>query len=587
LCYDGAHKAFYTTEVSLKDTSGSMTRRDLMRGVTASLALSASLSSSSMSRAERIEPSAAGTYDITSPPTNVTIFAGLNTPIQLQPFPDEWRAGDTVLVMDQHDAQTDLTLSAPSLRPTHVRLRWRGRLAPEALLTGDAWERSYGDLQWQSCRPERVLPWYVAITIGRTTSAYGVLCGASAFAFWQCDRDGITLWLDVQNGGEGITLGQRVLRMASITMLRGDTGEGAQQVLTRFCNRLSPSPRRISGPVFGTNDWYYAYGRNTAVGIERDADLIASLTPTTGPRPYTIVDDGWNDKTAFPDMHSLATSIRNRGAKPGIWIRPLQAHANEPSNMLLPTDRFGPRKDRYRDLAYDPTIPEALERATAKAREAVAWSYELVKHDFSTYELLGRWGNEMGASPTLPGWHFNDRSRTNAEVITLFYQALRNAVGEKVCMLGCNTVGHLSAGWFEINRTGDDVSGKLWERTRRMGVNTLAFRLMQNRSFFLVDADCVPITPAVDWNKTSQWLDLVARSGTVLILSPDPEATGMEQKNSIRTALQNAIAATDTKPVTWQQDTTPDRWRFHSSGEKDTTYSWTEAGGTSPFQLVE
>jgi hypothetical protein len=72
----------------------------------------------------------------------------------------------------------------------------------------------------------------------------------------------------------------------------------------------------------------------------------------------------------------------------------------------------------------------------------------------------------------------------------------------------------------------------------------------------------------------------------VLILSADPRTTGTEQKNSIRTALQNAIVATDAKPVTWQQDTTPDRWRFHSSDEKETTYSWT-AGGTSPFQLCE
>ena len=62
-------------------------------------------------------------------------------------------------------------------------------------------------------------------------------------------------------------------------------------------------------------------------------------------------------------------------------------------------------------------------------------------------------------------------------------------------------------GWSQqqiANRTGDDVSGRLWERTRRMGVNTLAFRLAQNRSFFIVDADCVPLTKAIEWKKTSQ-----------------------------------------------------------------------------------
>ena len=57
---------------------------------------------------------------------------------------------------------------------------------------------------------------------------------------------------------------------------------------------------------------------------------------------------------------------------------------------------------------------------------------------------------------------------------------------------GCNTIGHLSVGLFDASRTGDDVSGREWERTRRMGVNTLAYRLPQHKTFFQLDADCVP-----------------------------------------------------------------------------------------------
>ena len=38
------------------------------------------------------------------------------------------------------------------------------------------------------------------------------------------------------------------------------------------------------------------------------------------------------------------------------------------------------------------------------------------------------------------------------------------------------------------NRTGDDTSGRIWERTRRMGVNTLAFRLPQHNAFYHIDA---------------------------------------------------------------------------------------------------
>ena len=54
-------------------------------------------------------------------------------------------------------------------------------------------------------------------------------------------------------------------------------------------------------------------------------------------------------------------------------------------------------------------------------------------------------------------------------------------------IIGCNTISHLSAGIVHIYRTGDDTSGKEWDRTRKMGVNTLAFRLAQNEAFYMCD----------------------------------------------------------------------------------------------------
>ena len=147
--------------------------------------------------------------------------------------------------------------------------------------------------------------------------------------------------------------------------------------------------------------------------------------------------------------------------------------------------------------ALDPTIPEAKEAIHAKLRQLSTWGYEMVKHDFSTYDLLGQWGFEMGPQPTLPGWSLHDRSRTNAEVIADLYALIREAVGPTVLLDGCNTVGHFGQGIFDLQRTGDDTSGRLWERTRRMGVNTLAFRLPQHGAFFIQDADVVGITDAV------------------------------------------------------------------------------------------
>jgi alpha-galactosidase len=233
-------------------------------------------------------------------------------------------------------------------------------------------------------------------------------------------------------------------------------------------------------------------------------------------------------------------------------------------------------------VAYDPTIPEALHAIVSVAAEACEWGFELIKHDFTTWELFGLWGSQMGASPARGNWHFNDRTVTNAEVVTTLYRQLRATCGQDRLILGCNTVGHLSVGLFDASRTGDDVSGKEWERTRRTGVNTLAFRAPHHMTFYSVDADCVAITPDVPWSLSRQWLKAVANSGTVLLISPDPRAIGAEQKQSIREAFARCIAKPAGQPVDWIKTRTPVSWR---SVEAAQNYDWTQEEGESPFPI--
>src|SRR5438270_8322197 len=137
----------------------------------------------------------------------------------------------------------------------------------------------------------------------------------------------------------------------------------------------------------------------------------------------------------------------------------------------------------------------------------------------------------MGSALTRDGWTFaSGASRTTAEVIRDLYRAIRTAADDAV-IIGCNTVSHLSAGLFEICRIGDDTSGIEWARTRKMGVNTLAFRGVQHGAFYVADADCVGVTNAVPWALNRQWLDLLARSGTMLFVSLAPDALGKPQKD--------------------------------------------------------
>ena len=523
--------------------------------------------------------------DLREAPASVTAYAGLESSRDLNHSGREWSSGDIVVALDDAQAGVIVSLAAPSLAITHLRLRWRRPHPEDILILGDAWERSYGDLGWRNVIPERPLPWYSAVHQGATTHCYGVQTGAASLAFLQVDSSGITLWLDLRNGGEGLVLGKRTLKAATLVARRGVEGESIEQALSSFCRIMCPAPRLPKEIVYGSNDWYYAYGKNTAEGILRDAELVASLVPTTGPMPFAIVDDGWQNKQTFPDMTELATKIRSKGARPGLWIRPLRAHAGTDRKLLLPDARYGRRSDRFKEIAFDPTIPEANEAVLNTMRDAIRWGNDLVKHDFSTYELFGTWGSEMGPSITTNGWHFNDRSRTNAEIVLNLYRDLREAAGERTVVIGCNTIGHLAAGLFEANRTGDDVSGRIWERTRRMGVNTLAFRLPQNRAFFIVDADCVPITKAIEWEKTRMWLDAVARSGSALIISAEPGAVGPQQREALREAFATAAAA----PLAAAEDTlstdAPQRWTSHQGGNtKKTEYRWDE-NGASPFSI--
>ena len=113
----------------------------------------------------------------------------------------------------------------------------------------------------------------------------------------------------------------------------------------------------------------------------------------------------------------------------------------------------------------------------------------------------------------------------------------REAAGN-MYLIGCNTISHLSAGIFELNRIGDDTSGKEWARTRKMGVNTLGFRMVQHKTFYEADGDCVGLTKAVPWDKNKQWMQLLAQSSAPLFISAQPDAVGNEQKNLLNNVLQ-------------------------------------------------
>jgi alpha-galactosidase len=525
--------------------------------------------------------------DLLRSPDGVTAYARFERTLPAGRIPLQWRGGQVVVESTVQQDALLLTLAAPSTQIAAVHVRWQAQVLPELRALGDAWERSYGDLGWRNLIPERVMPWYFATHDGASCHGYGVKTDAAALCSWQLDPEGVSLWLNVANGGDGVELGPRTLTVATVVTRRGVDGETAQEAVAGLCRSMCARPSRPLVPIYGANDWDYSYGQSTAQTILRDTEFIVELSPGGVARPFSVIDGGWTNGTpAWPDMGKLAQEIKQRTARPGIWIRPLEAPQDAARGLLLPGARFGERTERARELAYDPTHPEAQEKIRAKMRQATGWGYEMVKHDFSTYDLLGHWGFEMGPQPTSPGWSLHDRSRTNAEVIAGLYAMLRDTAGDQVLLDGCNTVGHLGQGIFDLQRTGDDTSGRQWERSRRMGVNTLAFRLPQHGTFYILDADLVGITEAVPWEFGRQWLEVLAQSGTATIVSAGPPARGSEQRAALRHAFAIAAAGgASARPVDWLETSTPEHWQASgkTSEQQQWRYRWSGTEGASAF----
>jgi alpha-galactosidase len=548
-------------------------------------------------------------FDILRIPDRVSVFAPDQQRLVLARQGDHWSPAHKhrdvrVFTWDRAD-HLGVEVTADGTFLESVQLRWHGEIPPGLRYLGDHWERGYGDLAWRGLVPQRLMPWYFLTYDGQVTHGYGVKTGAKAFGFWTVDDAGVSLWLDVRSGGVGVALDGRTLPVADVVARKGQGEESPFTAARAFGRILCDQPRLSDHPVYGSNNWYYAYGKSSHAEILDDTRLLVSLAPDIANRPYMVIDAGWQagvgddgpassdacggsawdrGNVRFPDMPGLAEAMRDLGARPGIWVRPLVATPADDERLLLPRGRFLHRGETKRFL--DPTIPEVLARIRADMAHIRGWGYELIKHDFTTYDILGRWGFQMGNRPgeTCPltngGWRFADRSRTTAEIILDLYRTIREGAGDAV-VIGCNTVGHLGAGLFELQRTGDDTSGRSWERTRKMGINTLAFRMLQHDAFFACDADCVGLTHQVPWGLNRQWLDLLARSGTPLFVSADPAAVGPEQARALKTAY--AVAAHSQpvgEPRDWLETTCPQTWRL---GAETVTFDWYGDQGIYPF----
>ena len=475
---------------------------------------------------------------------------------------------DVVVSLRNNGNGQEVYVQSPTSALKGVKLHWKYDSAGYTKFLGDHWERSYGDLAWKGASSTNKNPWYVLMNDGKSTACFGVKTGTNTICWWNVAQNWLELTMDTHSGGVGVMLGARELFAGAMVTYLSKEGAAPYATATQFCRMMCAKPRLPKQPVYGINDWYAAYGDNSFGSIKELTAVMAELVGDTKNRPFSVIDDGWqvpddfskaNEK--FKDMHAMANEIKSLGMRPGLWTRPLIAKFNDPKSLLAPSI---PGRNNPKEPILDPTIPENIARVQHNLGLYKDWGYELVKHDYSTYDIFGKWGFRMTDSFTTPGWKFQDQTKTNAEIMNHLYQSIRTAAGS-MYVIGCNTMSHLSAGVFELNRIGDDTSGKEWARTRKMGVNTLGFRLPQHNTFYAADGDCVGITKDVPWEKNKQWLQLLAESGSPLFISAKLDALGVEQKAAIKLAFKQATRVQPTgEPMDWMTDMVPSKWKLNN-----------------------
>ena len=493
----------------------------------------------------------------------------------------------SVVFAPDANAGVRILVSSPGAALTGVRVEWKASFAHEALMLSDDW----CGLGWKRIGKARSSAWYFMIAGRYGADGYGVKVRPNSLVHWTVSPSSVVLYLDVSAGGAGVHLSGRTLEACTLVSRLGRKGESAFASGQAFCRQMCTDPRLPKEPVFGYNDWYCAYGANTATNFLADAAYVVSVTRGLSVKPFVVMDDGWQPmsppavqkKTGKFDsgwgpwfaassqfgmeMGEFASKIAALGAKPGLWYRPMRAWDDAPKAW----------KVEGHPESFDPTVPEVMAEIASDMKRFREWGFKLVKIDFLVYDFNGQFlfPGKIGESVFSQKRLWRDRSRTSAERMLELYKTLREGAGDDMIIIGCGAFGHLAAGLFEVNRIGFDTSGKNWRQTAENGPHSLAMRSIQHGTFYCIDADCVGLASAgaIAWEKNSQWLDLLSRSHTACFLSWSRALATPEIRAAFAAAFSASANGGDVaEPLDWFKERSPRNWRF-SNGEV-ANYNW-------------
>lgn len=474
----------------------------------------------------------------------------------------------------------------PSGSPVkYLKLRFRGDLRGVDKVYGDQWERAglRAYLEWRSVMASRAMPWFCYLLERGVMSCYGVKTGADCFAAFQADTDGITLFLNLCCGNAGTDLREPILACEVVEAF-GKEGDDYYKTAAEFSARMCDCPVLPKEPVFGVNNWYWAYGNISESSVIEETDRLMTLAKGCKHKPYMIIDDGWQlnrekadveciggpwePNSRFKDMKKTAEKILEKGAKAGIWFRPLLTKEEIPEEAKL--------CEEYGGSVLDPSHPYTLEKAEREARKIRKWGFGLIKHDFTTTDATGRQtlSAEEGHVFELctENRRYFDRTKTTATILKNLYKAIQRGAGDAE-VIGCNTIGHLTAEIHSLCRIGNDTSGRAFEWTRRDGINSL-MRLPLNNRFFNADPDCAPFTERVKFDANLDYLELCANTGMATLASVKPGLLSEAEMQRINEVFRIADGGGGDYIIKdYEKNSCPESF-VSADGKREIRYDW-------------
>jgi alpha-galactosidase len=361
----------------------------------------------------------------------------------------------------------------------------------------------------------------------------------------------------------------------------------------------------------GWCSWYHFYTHLTVENVRENLKTILDHQEIL-PIQLVQIDDGFETqvgdwfsfKSDFPDgVAPLAEEIIREGLLPGLWLAPFIVHPKSTlikvhPDWILRKKNGKPVNSGYGwgtlDTALDLTIPDALSYVCSVVKTASQeWGFPYLKLDFLY-------------AAALPGV-YQDPTQTRAQVLRKGMQAIREAVGLEVTLVGCGAPFGPMLGLVDAMRIGADVSGNWNPKVHGIGsfiknepsfpcarnsIRNILTRANLHKHWWINDPDCLLLRPQTHLSlaEVQSLASAISLTGGSLLLSDDLPNLPAERRRIAEILIP--VIGERARVVDWFDAEMPEKLRLdlvNETGEWHilSRFNWTEAEANLKFEPAE